>query len=222
MSKKKHKVIVVGLPKTGTSTLAVMLRMLNYKVTGPDANYKIGDLPFLNKKFNEFDGFQDFPWCFEWDKFLDNDKVKYIILNREKESWWKSFYESYGRKQERYLSYPFFKISKELKNKPQFLNYFDTYYETLNTYAAKYPERFLSISIKTFEWQELCDFLDEDLPTNMLGQLVKKPHVNKERSKNAQTLRYKITNQLKKKISSIIGKENWRKIVIFFRKNGVI
>lgn len=222
MTKKKHKVIVVGLPKTGTSTLAVMLRMLNYNVTGPDGQYEIGDIEFLDNKFNKFDGFQDFPWCFEWERFFKNKNVKFIILNRERESWWKSFYESYGRKQNRYLSYPFFKITKDLKNKDQFLNYFDSYYETINRYALKHPERFLSISIKTFEWQELCDFLGEELPTNVLGQLVKKPHINKEKSKNSQTLNYKIANKVRKNVSHVIGKENWNKIVIFLRKNGLI
>lgn len=222
MSRKSHKVIVLGLPKTGTSTLAVMLRMLNYKVTGPDDSYNIGDTTSLDQMYESHDGFQDFPWCFEWQRFLSDERSKFIILQRESSSWWKSFYDSYGRKDKRYLSYPFMKIPKKLENEPLFLNYFKQYYEQVDSLAREYPERFLKVNISDFEWDELCEFLNEKLPKNIWGRVVKKPHVNKEKHKTAQTRWYKFSNSLKKKISGLIGKENWRRLIIFLRKNGII
>ncbi len=222
MSKKSHKVIVLGLPKTGTSTLAVMLRMLNYKVTGPDDKYAIGDGEFLDKMFESYDGFQDFPWCFEWQRFIDDNRSKFIILKRERTSWWTSFYNSYGRKDKRYLSYPFMQIEKKPENESRFLDFFDAYYKEVERYAVQDPERFLNVNIREFEWKELCEFLDEKLPKNLWGQLVKKPHVNKQKHKTAQTRSYKISNRFKKLISRLIGKENWRQLIIFLRKNGII
>lgn len=222
MSTKPHKVIVLGLPKTGTSTLAVMLRMLHYKVTGPDDTYTIGDIGCLENLYETYDGFQDFPWCFEWKRFIDDNRSKFIILKRERSSWWTSFYNSYGRKGKRYLSYPFMEIEKKPENEYKFLEFFDSYYKEVEQYATQYPERFLNVNISEFEWDELCEFLDEKLPKNIWGQLVKKPHVNKQKHKTSQTRSYKISNQLKKIISGLIGKENWRQLIIFFRKNGII
>lgn len=222
MTKKIHKIIVVGLPKTGTSTLAVMLRMLNYKVTGPNIDYIKGDHTFLNAKYSEYNGFQDYPWCFEWETFVKDPQAKFIVLKRDKESWYKSFYESYGGKEHRYLSYSFINISKLPENKIKFLNYFDSYYDNVNSYIKKEPSRFLEVSIDSFEWSQLCDFLDEDLPKNVFGKAIKKPHVNKKKSKTLKSFKYKVLSFLKKKISSVIGDDNWMKLVIFLRKNNVV
>lgn len=220
MSKrKKHKVIVVGLPKTGTSTLTVMLRMLNYKVTGPNIDYKYRDTAYLDKLYNEYNGFQDYPWCFEWQRFLNQENTKFIILKRDKESWIKSFYESYGKERDRYLSYPYMKILKEKGNEEKFLNYYDSYYKIAGEYARKSTDKFLTISLKTFEWDDLCEFLDAKLPTNIFGKRVKKPHINKKNYKvNKNNFKYRI----KRKIQSLLGKEYWNKIIIFLRKNNII
>lgn len=181
MSKKKHKIIVVGLPKTGTSTLASMLRILHYDVTGPDGDYNKGDLEVLNQKFQDYDAFQDYPWCFEWERFLDNPQVRFVVLKRDNISWFKSFYESYGRQQDSYMSYSFMNILKCLKNKDQFLEYFNTYYERADVCAKKFPERFLIVSIDTFQWEGLCLFLNEPIPKTMFGRPVKKPHANQKK-----------------------------------------
>ena len=210
---------MIGLPKTGTSTLAVMLRMLNYTVTGPDIQYTFGDAVYLDKTFNYYDGFQDYPWCFEWQRFLKCENAKFIVLKREKESWLKSFYESYGKDKEGYLSYPYMGILKETNNRDKFLNYYDRYYNIANDYAKKSPNRFLFLSLKTFEWKDLCDFLDEKPPTNLLGGKVKKPHINK---KNYKKDKSRFTYKSKRKLQSLIGKHYWNRTITFLRKNGIV
>ena len=219
MTKKKHKVIVVGLPKTGTSTLAVMLRMLNYNVSGPDGNYKIGDNNYLEQKFNTHDAFQDFPWCFEWQRFFDNSKVKFIILKRDKQSWWQSFYKSYGWQQENYMSYPFIKIKKHIDNKDRFIAFFDAYYHKLDIYAQKMPNRFLTVSINTFQWKDLCFFLNEPVPKNIFGKPVKKPHVNKNNNVSKHSKINKLKVYLRQNFIPIIGRKYWNAIIAFLRKN---
>ncbi len=222
MTNKAHKVIVVGLPKTGTSTLAVMLRMLNYKVTGPNINYSKGDEAVLNELYETNNGFQDYPWCFEWERFLSDSKVKFIVLKRDKASWYKSFYESYGGKDDRYLSFPFMNILKRTEHQSDFLDYFDTYYHHANAVLQQHPDRYIETSIDSLQWPELCDFLDEALPKNIFGKTLKKPHVNKKHSKAVKSFKYKITYALKSKMMWLIGEEKWVRLVIFLRKNNVI
>ncbi len=218
---KQHKVIVVGLPKTGTSTLDVMLRILGYHVTGPDIDFQKGDEVLLNEKFVEFDAFQDYPWCFEWQNFVDIDYVKFIVLTRNKNSWWKSFYDSYGRKGTKYLSYPYLNIEKEETNKSKFLDYFDRHYNVIKKTAQVHPNRFLFLDIKNFEWKELCYFLGEDIPKNLFGQIVKKPHVNKHRLKTSTRRGYNTYKRIKKLIIKIIGIANYNRTMLFLRKNNL-
>src|SRR5690606_3500825 len=104
----------------------------------------------------------------------------------------------------------------------EFLNYFDGYYKNLNDFSQKYPDRFLNLNIQSFEWSELCEFLQEPLPKNLWGELVKKPHVNREKSKIVGKKTYKISKLLKKQIIGIIGKTQWNRVIIFFRKNGIV
>src|SRR5690554_5541302 len=81
-----------------------MLRMLGYEVSGPDINIDIGEEVQLTEYFNQATAFQDYPWCFEWKRIRGHCNLKFIILYRNKESWWKSFYESYGGLGMKYLS----------------------------------------------------------------------------------------------------------------------
>lgn len=217
-----NKVIVLGLPKTGTSTLAAMLRMLGYTVSGPEIEYGYGNFDFLDQQFQNHDAFQDYPWCFEWQRYFDDPSVRYIILKREPESWWRSFYESYGHKGRKYLSYPYMSLLKAPENKDAFLRFFHDYYAEVERHAIPFPDRFTTIDIKDFEWEDLCTFLNEPLPRTVFGQIAKKPHVNKNKSKAVKTKRYKVSNRIKKKLVAIIGQERWHGLVVFLRKNNFL
>lgn len=219
MPKKKHKVLVLGLPKTGTSTLAVMLRMLGYKVTGPDIAFKKGDSQYLLNRFENCDAFQDYPWCFEWKQFLDYENVKFIILKRNTESWWTSFYESYGGKELKYLSFPYFGISKVTANKSQFINYFNAHYREIETIREQHPSMFLEIQIKDFSWEELCSFLNEPIPKNIFGKPVEKPHANKKQIHNRNTFRTQLIRKIRRFFIALIGEDRWNKFIVFMRKN---
>ncbi len=221
MLKKKHKVLVVGLPKTGTSTLAVMLRMLGYSVTGPEIKFK-GDASYLVNQFEAFDAFQDFPWCFEWKQLINDPRTKVIILKRDEASWWESFYKSYGYKGQRYLSYPYFKLEKNSNNKQQFIDFYRNHYQTFDKLKTENQNKYLCINIKTFEWSELCDFLDEPMPKNIFGKFSNKPHVNKKHGDSKHTNYHKLKVYFRKKIIPIIGMSNWNKIMVILRKNGLV
>lgn len=220
MPKKKHKILVVGLPKTGTSTLTVMLRMLGYQVTGPEIHFRFGDISFLEECFERYDAFQDYPWCFEWERFKADGRVLFIELKRDPEAWWKSFYDSYGKKGKKYLSQPYFKLDKEQEAKALFLDYFKAYYRHFESFKKTFQKNVLSIDLETFGWKELCEFLDEPIPKTVFGKEVKKPHINKINHKYVRSYRYKLFKRLNKYLISFFGIKRWQQLTLFLRKNG--
>jgi hypothetical protein len=218
----KNKVIIIGLPKTGTSTLTVMLRVLNYRVTGPNIDYYYGDKKYLRKKIEQFDGFQDYPWCFEWKEFLDVETTKFILLKRNVDSWWESFYKSYGGLNENYLSYPYIRISKTNENKNAFVSYYEDYYTRAEKCLTTTGNKYLLLHIESLSWDELCSFLEEDIPKNILGKRIGVPHINKNNHHKRATLKFKIQNKIKKVFVKFLGQSRYLKIVTFLRKNELI
>ena len=47
MSPPTYRVVAIALPKSGTTSLAVMLKLLGYHVTGPNPELQRGDTPAL-------------------------------------------------------------------------------------------------------------------------------------------------------------------------------
>ena len=218
---KETKIIVLGLPKTGTSTLAVMLRMLNYKVTGPNILLKKHTNNF-EEVFNRFDAFQDYPWCFVWKDYLMYENIKFIVLKRDKEAWWKSFYESYGGKGCDYLAFDYMEITKETKNKTKFLEYYDRYYDCIQENMIQNPEKFLQTDILKLNWQELCDFLGKPQPKDVFGRYIPKPHINKLNQKFKTSNKFFWLKLLKEYGIKMIGTKRWLKMIVFLRKNQIV
>lgn len=218
----EQKIVVIGLPKSGTSSLAAMLRMLGYRVSGPDIHYQFQDGQYLEEQFLTYDAFQDYPWCFEWQRYRDNPKVKFIILNRPFHDWWQSFYESYGGKNEKYLSYDYIKIIKDIRNEDLFLNYYNRYYQEAQVFAQQQPKLVLNTAIKALEWKELCAFLDQPIPRNIFGHIARKPHVRQKEFKARQKSTYPIRVAIRDTFIPLIGRNNWHRIVSFLRRNSLI
>lgn len=218
----KQKVIVIGLPKTGTSSLAAMLRMLGFKVTGPETEYQFQDYNYLDQQFARHDGFQDYPWCFEWQRYKGDSNVKYIILNRSFGSWFTSFYESYGGIHDNYLAYSYMNIDKQLDHKDQFEAFYKSYYERAQNFANQYPEHVLTTTMKSISWGELCLFLNRPIPRNIFGKTSRIPHVRKNEKEARGTTSYRNRVRLRNLIMPILGRKNWNVFVGFLRRNNLI
>lgn len=218
MKKRNHKIIVVGLPKTGTSTLTVMLRMLGYNVTGPDIHFQPGMSAYLDEQFQKYDAFQDYPWCFEWQRYAKEERVLFIELTRDPEAWWRSFYDSYGGTGTNYLSYAYMQLEKKLHHKSRFLDFFEAFYSEFQNFKLKHPKRVLSLDISSFEWEDLCQFLNEPVPTNMFGRPLRKPHVHGLHHQKKDTSIYKIKRRFRQFLLPILGQKNWLRLTIFLRK----
>lgn len=210
----KDKVLVLGLPKSGTSTMATMLRMLGYLVTGPNPN--IRDLKNLKKTFDAYEAFQDYPWCFEYPVLLENIEVKVIVLKREKESWVKSFKNSYGGENENYLSYKYMKLSKKEPDN-LFYDYHHKYYQEVVNFLEINNLAYLEISLNSLNWRVLCEFLEKPIPKNLFGVTSKIPRVNALNHRRKGVF-FKANKELKKQLHALLGK-NYFKLTSFIYKN---
>lgn len=208
------KVLVLGLPKSGTSTIATMLRMLGYLVTGP--NPSIQGHEALQETFSNYEAFQDYPWCFEYPSLLKNKETQVVVLVRDKEGWAKSFKESYGGEHINYLSYKYMKLSK---NEPDdvFTTYHSAYYQNVLNFLETHEINYIQISLKKLNWKTLCAFLEKPIPKNILGIPSKVPKVN---SKNytKKGIGFKFNKQVKRNLHRVLGKRYF-KLTSFIYKN---
>lgn len=210
----EKKVLVLGLPKSGTSTLATMMRMLGYKVTGP--NPYIKNHKSLVQTFESYEAFQDYPWCFEYPVLLKNTDVKVIVLKRDKEAWIKSFKKSYGGERENYLSFKYMKLSKKLPDSV-FYDYHENYYLEALSFLKWHKIPYLEISLINLNWKTVCNFLNKPVPKNMLGRVSKIPRVNSYNYKKKGRI-FKLNKQLKKQLHALLG-NNYFKLTSFIYKN---
>lgn len=212
---ENRKVLVLGLPKSGTSTLATMLRILDFQVTGP--NPSIDEHDTLLEVYNKYEAFQDYPWCFQYPFLLKHNKeIQVIVLKRGKESWVKSFKKSYGGKHLNYLSYKYMKLSK-IEPDDVFYNYHTSYYDTVLNILDAQQVSYIQMSLNDLNWKNLCEFLGRPVPRNILGIPSKVPNVNsKNYSKKGSSFKFK--KLLKKNLHKILG-ENYFKLTSFIYRN---
>lgn len=190
--------------------------MLGYTVLGPDIDFNKGDDKLLLQKFKQGQAFQDYPWCFEWHRFTKVNKVKFIMLYRDSEQWWKSFLNSYGNSGKDYLSYPYINIPKQIEHKNAFLNYYTQYYEDAKKFIEANPDICLNTSVMTISWDTLCGFLNEAIPKNVFGRTSRIPHVNKKNYKFKNSHKYRFSKFIKQRTISLIGLSNYLKFDFLF------
>ena len=97
-----RKVFVVGLSKTGTSTLKEMLTTLGYHVCGPRkellAQVRAGNVGAVDPTLDAYDAFEDWPWPLVY-RHADEKygaKARFILTRRkDAETWFRSV-ENHG------------------------------------------------------------------------------------------------------------------------------
>jgi hypothetical protein len=99
-STPRPKVFVIGLSKTGTTSLGDALELLSYRRTGWEdirsrflfRSYTRGDLSFLVDRTFEFDAFEDLPWSLVYREMasLYPDAKFILTLRKSEDAWLKS------------------------------------------------------------------------------------------------------------------------------------
>lgn len=190
MVTKKYKVFVIGLNKTGTTSLGLALSMLGYNLCPESKLYqkthfeKIndGDFSILDKFILKYNAFQDRPWnhpkVYQYiDKNYDN--CKFILTLRDSQKWIESCKKWNNKVRLNRQSY-YKTVSKICYGIEDFLSDESVMLNTFNSWAAEIIEYFknkdnllLFDFVKSDNWGEICSFLNENTPNKTF------PHANK-------------------------------------------
>ena len=182
----KAKVFCIGFHKTGTTSLAVALKELGYRVTGPngvdDRNISNNVMPMVYDLAEKFDAFQDNPWPIVY-KEMDAKfpGSKFILLLRSSESWIKSQVSHFG-KHETPMRRWIYGVGCPEGNEDIYIKRFESHTNEVMEYFKDRPQDFLVMDLaKGDGWEKLCPFLGVEIPATSF------PHANKaaDRTKGA-------------------------------------
>jgi len=174
----KSKVFCIGFHKTGTTSLAVALRKLGYRVTGPngtkDPNIEKNVMPMAYDLAEKFDAFQDNPWPIifkELDKRFPNSK--FILTLRNPQSWIKSQVRHFGRRETPMRKW-IYGVGCPEGNEDIYIKRFEKHNNEVMDYFRDRPQDLLVLDLtKGDGWEKLCNFLETDIPD------IPFPHANK-------------------------------------------
>jgi hypothetical protein len=174
----KSKVFCIGFHKTGTTSLAVALRLLGYRVTGPngtkdpDIAEKVYDMAY--SLVEQYDAFQDNPWPVLY-KELDKKYPgsKFILTRRSAESWIRSQVKDFGLS-ETPMRHWIYGVGCPEGNEDIFVARYERHNREVLEYFRDRPEDLLVFDLPTGAgWENLCPFLGEEVPATPF------PHANK-------------------------------------------
>ena len=174
----KSKVFCVGFHKTGTTSLAVALKKLGYRVTGSfgtkdaDISEKVHRLAF--EKALEYDAFQDNPWPILYQE-LDNKfpDSKFILTRRSSESWILSQVRDFGLAETPMRKW-IYGVGCPEGNEDVFIARYERHNREVLAYFSDRGDDLLEFDLSGGDgWAKLCAFLGHDIPDQPF------PHANK-------------------------------------------
>lgn len=187
----KQKVFCIGFHKTGTSSLANALQMLEYSVCRrlgslqdliPDnnvieliRNHKTQE---ILKALKPYDAFCDNPWPLfykEIDAFYPGSK--FILTIREENSWIKSVLQ-YFKNSKTEIREIIYGEPSPIGNETIYLERYRKHNAEVLAFFKSRPDNLLIIDIEKEEnqWAKLCQFLGKEIPNQEF------PHRNKSKS----------------------------------------
>ena len=172
------KIFCIGFHKTGTTSLAEALRILGYRVTGPngvtDPDIAQNVFSMAHALVEEYDAFQDNPWPIIY-KELDAKYAnsKFIITVRSSESWINSQVRHFGRR-ETPMRHWIYGAGCPEGNEDIYVRRFEGRNDGVFDYFKDRPDDLLVLPLTEGEgWARLCPFLGKDIPNEPF------PHANK-------------------------------------------
>ncbi|HRP74159.1 MAG TPA: sulfotransferase [Rhodocyclaceae bacterium] len=172
------KVFCIGFHKTGTTSLAVALEMLGYRVTGPngvrDPDIDKNVLKIARDLVHKYDAFQDNPWPIIF-KELDRDcpGSRFILTLRDPQSWIKSQVRHFGR-METPMRRWIYGVGCPEGNEEIYVRRFEEHNSEVLEYFRDRPDDLLVMDLANGDgWERLCPFLGAQTPEAPF------PHANK-------------------------------------------
>lgn len=181
----RRKVFCVGLNKTGTTTFEAALRILGYRVTGPNKRHmqqvKRGRSESAMALSKQYDAFRDWPWPLLLEPLFARygTDARYVLtVRKHPEVWLKSLknhllqdrigkiirprFSVYGRR------YPF-------GFEDEYLQYYEAHNERVREFFRRRDAEHVLLEVcweRGDGWPELCTFLGHETPDAPF------PHVN--------------------------------------------
>jgi hypothetical protein len=167
-----RKVFVIGLSKTGTSTLKEMLTTLGYRVCGPKkallAEVRAGNVQAIDPTLEAYDAFEDWPWPLVY-RYVDEkygDRSRFILTRRKDTDTWFRSVENHGlgtsplkSMRDAYGHY------RPFGRKAAFVKTYEEHNAAVRSYFAAKPLRFAEVCLEEGDgWDKLCAFLGHDAP----------------------------------------------------------
>ena len=204
-SEQKALIIGVGFQKTGTSTLREALKILGYRVKDTSRRALI---PILKGKWNQiikmlknYDAVEDTPWYMiykELDTLFPNSK--FILTIRDEEKWYKSIKNHIGNLRSAHHEWIYGRgKGLPIDHKQNTLNVYNTHNNEVREYFKDRPDDLLVVDFtKGDGWDELCNFLNKDIPSTDFPHYNKTDWTSKKRKTNKlKFLRKQIKSRLK-------------------------
>ena len=172
------KIFCIGFHKTGTTSLAVALKALGYRVTGPngvnDPDIAKNVHAMTDQLVRKFDAFQDNPWPIIY-KDLDRryPGSKFILTLRDTNQWLKSQVKYFGERESEMRKW-IYGAGCPVGNEETYVRIFDEHNRDVVAHFSERPDDLLVMELaKGDGWEKLCPFLGKKIPD------VPFPHVNK-------------------------------------------
>lgn len=177
----KSKVFCIGFHKTGTTSLALALRLLGYRVTGPngtkdpDIAHKVYQM--ADDLVRQYDAFQDNPWPVLY-RYLDENYPgsKFIMTIRSSESWIRSQVKDFGLSETPMRRW-IYGVGCPEGNEDIYVARYEKHNREVLAYFSERPDDLLILDLPNGHgWPELCGFLGVPVPDKPF------PHANKASS----------------------------------------
>ena len=180
-NKPLKKVFVIGLSKTGTSSLKVMLTALGYKVCGPRkdllSSVRAGRHSEFINVFDQYDAFEDWPWPLVY-RYADEQfgsAGRFILTQRSSFDVWFTSVENHGYGTDPLKSmkdaYGFY---RPFGRREAFRRIYENHNASAREYFRDSPERLLEFCLDNGDgWEKLCHFLGHANPGSEV------PHKNR-------------------------------------------
>ena len=178
---KPSKVIVIGLSKTGTSSLKHMLMPLGYRVCGPRkdllAEVRSGHLAALDDVMDSYDAFEDWPWPLTYRYFLERfgQRAKFILTVRSTTDKWLASIVAHGFRMDPMKSMRMtYGHYRPTGREQEFRSIYENHNEDVRRFFADYPGQLIEMCLDNGDgWQKLCQFIGEPVPSDPV------PHRNR-------------------------------------------
>lgn len=164
------KIFGLGMPKTGTTSLANALRKLGYKHKGYTPEL-VENTKLIDKYLLSFDSFADLPWPIIYQHLHERfPSAKFILTLRSPDTWIKSCVKHFGSENRKPYPHIGGEARKLALGAAWPIGYEDLYlkrYEDHNTAVQNYfKKNLLVVSWENGDgWPELCTFLNQPIPS---------------------------------------------------------